>query len=130
METTRQKKIAGVLQNDLTMILQKLLNSSSKNSTILSVTKVKVSTDLSQVKIYVSIFPIDQAKSVFELIETNKSSVKNSMGILIRNQVRRIPSINFFLDDSLDYIDKIEKALEKKSDPLKDNSLIEKRKFI
>ena len=124
METTRQKKIAGVLQNDLTMILQKLLNSSSKNSTILSVTKVKVSTDLSQAKIYVSIYPIDQAKSVFELIEINKSSIKNSMGILIKNQVRRIPSINFFLDDSLDYIDKIEKALEKKSDPLKDNSLI------
>tara|TARA_B100001059_G_C17806903_1_gene569763 strand:+ start:664 stop:1056 length:393 start_codon:yes stop_codon:yes gene_type:complete len=130
METTRQKKTAGILQNDLTLILQKLLKSVGKNSVISSITKVKVSPDLSHAKIYTSIFPINQAKPVFELFDFNKSSIRNSLGILIKNQVRRVPSIDFYLDDSLDRISKIEKALKEKSNPIKDTDLLEKRKFI
>ena len=130
METTRQKKIAGILQNDLTSILQKLLKSVGGNSVICSITKVKISPDLSLAKIYTSVFPINQAKPVFELIELNKSSIRNSLGILIKNQVRRVPAIDFYLDDSLDYINKIEKALEEKSNPIKDSDLLEKRKSI
>ena len=130
METTRQKKIASILQNDLTSILQKLLKSEGKNSLISSISKVRVSSDLSLAKIYTSIFPINQAKSVFELIELNKSSIRNSLGILIKNQVRRVPEIDFYLDDSLEHISKVEKALQEKSNPIKDASLLEKRKSI
>tara|TARA_B100001142_G_scaffold184658_1_gene183981 strand:- start:228 stop:620 length:393 start_codon:yes stop_codon:yes gene_type:complete len=130
METTRQKKIAGILQNDLTSILQKLLKRVGKNSVISSVTKVKISPDLSLAKIYTSVFPINQAKPVFKLIELNKSSIRNSLGILIKNQVRRVPVIEFYLDDSLDHIAKIEKALDEKSNPIKDTDLLEKRKAI
>lgn len=130
METTRQKKIASILQNDLTSILQKLLKSEGKNSVISSISKVRVSSDLSLAKIYTSIFPINQAKSVFELIELNKSSIRNSLGILIKNQVRRVPEIDFYLDDSLEHISKVEKALQEKSNPIKDASLLEKRKSI
>ena len=130
METTRQKKIAGILQNDLTLILQKLLKSVGKNSVISSITKVKVSPDLSLAKIYVSVFPINQVKTVLELIEINKSSIRNSLGILIKNQVRRIPALTFYIDDSLEQISKIEKALQEGSNPIKDSSLLEKRKFL
>tara|TARA_B100001173_G_scaffold74169_1_gene63138 strand:+ start:4725 stop:5117 length:393 start_codon:yes stop_codon:yes gene_type:complete len=130
METTRQKKIAGILQNDLTLILQKLLKSVGKNSVISSITKVKVSPDLSMAKIYVSVFPINQVKTVLELIEINKSSIRNSLGILIKNQVRRIPALAFYVDDSLEQISKIEKALQEESNPIKDSSLLEKRKFL
>tara|TARA_B100000767_G_scaffold76495_1_gene73090 strand:- start:12479 stop:12871 length:393 start_codon:yes stop_codon:yes gene_type:complete len=130
METTRQKKIAGILQNDLTSILQKLLKSVGGNSVICSITKVKISPDLSLAKIYTSVFPINQAKPMFELIELNKGSIRNSLGILIKNQVRRVPAIDFYLDDSLDHISKIEKALEEKSNPIKDTDLLEKRKSI
>ena len=130
METTRQKKIAGILQNDLTLILQKLLKSVGKNSVISSITKVKVSPDLSMAKIYVSVFPINQVKTVLELIEINKSSIRNSLGILIKNQVRRIPALAFYVDDSLEQISKIEKALLEESNPIKDSSLLEKRKFL
>ena len=130
METTRQKKIAGILQNDLTLILQKLLKSVGKNSVISSITKVKVSPDLSLAKIYVSVFPINRVKTVLELIEINKSSIRNSLGILIKNQVRRIPALAFYVDDSLEQISKIEKALQEDSNPIKDSSLLEKRKFL
>ena len=130
METTRQKKIAGILQNDLTLILQKQLKSVGKNSVISSITKVKVSPDLSLAKIYVSVFPINRVKTVLELIEINKSSIRNSLGILIKNQVRRIPALAFYVDDSLEQISKIEKALQEDSNPIKDSSLLEKRKFL
>lgn len=130
METTRQKKISGVLQNDLTSILQKLLKSVGKNSVISSITKVKVSPDLSIAKVYVSVFPINQSAVIFELIELNKSSIRNSLGMLIKNQVRRVPVLAFYLDDSLEYINKIENALKGKGDPIKDESLLDKRKSI
>lgn len=130
METTRQKKISGILQNDLTSILQKLLKSVGKNSVISSITKVKVSPDLSIAKVYVSVFPINQSAVIFELIELNKSSIRNSLGMLIKNQVRRVPVLTFYLDDSLEYINKIENALKGEGDPIKDESLLDKRKSI
>ena len=77
-----------------------------------------------------SVFPINQVKTVIELIEINKSSIRNSLGILIKNQVRRIPALAFYVDDSLEQISKIEKALQEDSNPIKDSSLLEKRKFL
>ena len=130
METTRQKKIAGILQNDLTLILQKLLKNVGKNSVLSSITKVKVSPDLSLAKTYVSVFPVNQVKPVLELIETNKGSIRNSLGVLIKNQVRRVPALVFYIDDSLEQISKIEDALLEGSNPIKDSSLLDKRKFL
>lgn len=130
METTRQKKIAGILQNDLTLILQKLLKSVGKNSVLSSITKVKVSPDLSLAKTYVSVFPVNQVKPVLELIETNKGSIRNSLGVLIKNQVRRVPALAFYIDDSLEQISKIEDALLEGANPIKDSSLLDKRKFL
>jgi ribosome-binding factor A len=130
METNRQKKISGVLQNDLTLILQKLIKSSGKNSIICSVTKVRISPDLSLAKIYVSIFPVTQVKSIFELIMQSQNLIRKSLGSLIKNQVRRIPDLAFYIDDSLEQISEIEKALKGNSNPIKDTSLLSKRKSI
>jgi ribosome-binding factor A len=130
METNRQKKISGVLQNDLTLILQKLIKSSGKSSIICSVTKVRISPDLSLAKIYVSIFPVTQVKSIFELIMQSQNLIRKSLGSLIKNQVRRIPDLAFYIDDSLEQISEIEKALKGILIPSKILALLSKRKSI
>ena len=130
MDTTRQKKIAGLLQKDVAIILLKLLKSSGENNVLSSVTKVKISPDLSLAKIYVSIFPVLQAPSILKLIGNNKNSLRRSLGELIKNQVRRIPDLAFYIDDSLEHIDKVEAALKGSEDPIKNSSLLNKRKSI
>jgi ribosome-binding factor A len=130
METTRQKKISGILQKDLIAILQRLLKASMKNTLIASVTKVKISPDLSVAKVYVSVFPVKASKEVFELIKESRGAIRNSLGVLVKNQIRRVPELSFFLDDSLDYIDKIDSALKSGEDPIKNTDLLEKRKKL
>ncbi|SUZ79768.1 uncharacterized protein METZ01_LOCUS32622 [marine metagenome] len=130
MDTTRQKKIAGLLQKDVAIILLKLLKSSGENNVLSSVTKVKISPDLSLAKIYVSIFPVLQASSILKLIGNNKNSIRRSLGELIKNQVRRIPDLAFYIDDSLEHIDKVEAALKGSEDPIKNSRLLNKRKSI
>ena len=130
METTRQKKISGILQKDLIAILQRLLKDSMKNTLIASVTKVKISPDLSVAKVYVSVFPVKASKEVFELIKESRGAIRNSLGVLVKNQIRRVPDLSFFLDDSLDYIEKIDSALKNGEDPIKNTDLLEKRKKL
>jgi|TARA_B110000977_G_C11032035_1_gene475653 ribosome-binding factor A len=130
METTRQKKISGILQKDLIAILQRLLKDSMKNALIASVTKVKISPDLSVAKVYVSVFPVKASKEVFELIKESRGAIRNSLGVLVKNQIRRVPELSFFLDDSLDYIEKIDSALKNGEDPIKNTDLLEKRKKL
>ena len=119
MESERQKKISTVLQKDLITIIQRTLKSSATVNTIISVTKVSISADLMHAKAYISVFPFAKSDSVLELILSNKSKIKNSLGALLRNHLRRIPEILFFIDDSLDHIEKIDIALQNKSNPIK-----------
>ena len=130
MESTRQKKIGVTLQKDLTIILQKLLKEGSMGSIIASVTKVRVSPDLSSAKVYISVFPVKNTPVIFDLISQKKSEIRNSLGILVKNQIRRVPELFFYNDDSLEHIDSIDNALKKNEDPIKNTSLLEKRKKI
>ena len=130
MESTRQKKIGVTLQKDLTIILQKLLKVGAMGSIIASVTKVRVSSDLSSAKVYISVFPVKNTPVIFDLISQKKSEIRNSLGILVKNQIRRVPELFFYNDDSLEYIDSIDAALKKNEDPIKNTSLLEKRKKI
>jgi ribosome-binding factor A len=130
METTRQKKVGVFLRKDITEILQKLLKETSITSTIASVTKVRVSQDLSSAKVYISVFPVKNTSAVFELIELKKAEIRGVLGVLIKNQIRRVPELFYFNDDSLDQIDSIDAALKKIDDPIKDRSLLDKRKKI
>ena len=130
METTRQKKIGAVIQQDLSVILQKLLKETLSGSVIASVTKVRVSSDLSSAKTYISVFPVKNTPTIFDLIGQKKSEIRNSLGILVKNQIRRVPELFFYNDDSLEHIDSIDAALKKNEDPIKNTSLLEKRKKI
>lgn len=130
MESTRQKKIGVTLQKDLTIILQKLLKEGAMGSIIASVTKVRVSPDLSSAKVYISVFPVKNTPVIFDLISQKKSEIRNSLGVLVKNQIRRVPELFFYNDDSLEHIDSIDAALKKNEDPIKNTSLLEKRKKI
>ena len=130
METTRQKKIGATIQKDLTVIFQNLLQNNSFHSTIVSVTKVRVSPDLSSAKIYLSVFPFKNLQNIFDLVLDKKKEIRNALALLVKNQVRRIPELFFYNDDSLEHIDSIDLALKKTEDPIKDRSLLGKRKKL
>ncbi len=127
METNRQKKIAGVLQKDLAEVLQHAARDRMKG-VIISVTKVHVTTDLSQAKVYISIFPQLKRDILMEGIRANTKSIRYEMAKRTRYQLRRMPDLTFYVDDSLDYIEDIESALQgKKENPIKNPAILEKR---
>jgi ribosome-binding factor A len=99
-------------------------------SVIASVTKVRVSSDLSSAKTYISVFPVKNTSMVFDLFSKKKSAIRHSLALLVKNQVRRVPELFFYNDDSLEYINSIDNALKKTEDPIKNTSLLAKRKKI
>ena len=129
-ESNRQKKIAGVLQNDLALVLQKMLRDSGQLGIIISVSKVTVTTDLSLSKVYVSVFPPDKAKLMVKELNVLKPSIKNQIAQKTKHQLRKMPDLVFYNDDSLEYIGKIEEAVKGDEDPIKDPKIIEKRKKL
>jgi ribosome-binding factor A len=128
METNRQKKIGGVIQKDLADILQKILKENGLTGILISVTKVTVTTDLSISKVYLSIFPNKDAKSLLEEIKQRQPLIKHELAQLTRNQLRKVPELDFYNDDSLEYIAKIEESLERSENPISNPNLLEKRR--
>lgn len=128
METNRQKKIGGVLQQDLAEVLQNAARDSGLNGVLISVSKVSVTTDLSIAKVYLSIFPVDKTKELMDGIVANRDLIKHEIAKRTRHQLRRMPSLTFFVDDSLEYIDNIETSLKGEQDPIKDSNLLDRRK--
>lgn len=110
MESTRQKKINRLLQKEIAEILRKLTPALAPGKMI-TVTTVRVSPDLGTSKIYLSIFPSLEKEKVLESVINASGSVRNELGKLVRNQLRVVPELNFFLDDSLDYIENIDTLL-------------------
>ncbi|MFB9056853.1 30S ribosome-binding factor RbfA [Mariniflexile ostreae] len=127
-ESQRQKKIASVLQNDLADVLQKAATDGGMRGVLISVSKVKVAADLSIAKVYLSIFPNNKAETLLKGITSNTPLIKHEIAQRTKQQLRRMPSLEFFIDDSLEYIDQIDKSLKGQENPLKDTSLLEKRK--
>lgn len=128
METNRQKKIGGVLQQDLAEVLQNAARDSGLNGVLISVSKVSVTTDLSIAKVYLSIFPVSKTKELMDGIVANRDLIKHEIAQRTRHQLRRMPSLSFFVDDSLEYIDNIETSLKGEEDPIKDSDLLDPRK--
>ena len=89
-----------------------------------------MSSDLSSTKIYISVFPVKNTSMIFDLFSKKKNAIRHSLALLVKNQVRRVPELFFYNDDSLEYIDSIELALKKTEDPIKNSSLLPKRKSI
>ncbi|UJH90126.1 30S ribosome-binding factor RbfA [Antarcticibacterium sp. 1MA-6-2] len=128
METNRQKKIGGVLQKDLAEILQNHLRDAGVTGILISVSKVKVTTDLSVAKAYLSIFPSKDAKDLLKELNIIKPKIKHELAQRTRNQLRRMPDLEFFIDDSLEYIEKIEKSIKGDENPIEQPDLLERRK--
>lgn len=128
METQRQKKIGGIIQKDMADILQRAATDGGLKGTLISVSKVSITTDLSIAKVYVSIFPNESAAELLEGIQSNQALIKHELAQRTKNQLRRVPELNFYLDDSLDYIDKIEKSLKGGENPIENRELLDKRK--
>ena len=126
-ETPRQKKIGTVLQQEIAALLQNAIRKGNVSNLMISVTKVNVTSDLSIAKVYLSIFPNNLASSYFENLKENRSQLRHDLSQKMKNQLRRIPELHFYLDDSLDYIEAIEKELDKGENPIKNPTDLESR---
>jgi ribosome-binding factor A len=127
-ESQRQKKIGSVLQRDLVDVLQNAATQGGMQGILISVSKVKVTVDLSVAKVYLSIFPNDKAEELLVGIKSNTPLIRHEVAQRTKHQLRRMPNLEFFVDDSLEYIDQIEKSLKGQENPIKDPSILEKRK--
>lgn len=128
METNRQKKIGSLLQQYLAHVLQGAVREAGAPNLIISVTKVSVTPDLSLARAYVSIFPSEKAQEIIQNIKEQKALIKHEVAQLTKYQLRKMPDLEFFLDDSLDYVAKIESSLQGEENPIKNPELLAKRK--
>lgn len=116
MEGTRLQKIERLIQKDLSEIF--LRQTQQMPGVMVSVTRVRMSPDLGLARVFLSVFPSERGAELLENINQNKKSVRFDLGQRIGKQVRRIPELAFFIDDSLDYLENIDKLLnrDKKND--------------
>ena len=110
METTRQNKIARLLQKELSDIF--LLQTKSMHGTLVSVSTVRISPDMSVARTYLSVFPSEKADEIVKNINANMKSIRYELGTRVRHQLRIIPELKFFIDDSLDYLERIDELLK------------------
>lgn len=111
MNTTRQQKIAAMLQRELADIL--LIDSRNIYRCMITVTNVTISPDLSIARAYLSIYNTPDKEAVMGLIKDNTKDIRYRLGQKIRNQIRVVPSLEFFIDDTLDYMERIDELLKK-----------------
>ena len=111
MQETRQNKIARLLQKELSLIFQE--QTRSLHGVMVSVTRVKISPDLSICTAYLSIFPSEKGEELIQNITKNEKQIRYELGTRVRYQLRIIPELRFFIDDSLDYIKRIDELLKK-----------------
>ena len=110
MQETRQNRIARLLQKELAQIFQS--QTRMMHGVMVSVTRAKVSPDLSICTAYLSVFPSEKGEEILKNINRNEKTIRYELGTRIRNQVRIIPELRFFIDDSLDYIEHIDSLLK------------------
>ena len=110
METTRQNKIARLLQKELGDIF--LLQAKSMPGVLVSVSVVRISPDLSVARVYLSIFPSEKSEEMVKNINAGMKSIRYELGTRVRHQLRIIPELKFFVDDSLDYLEHIDELLK------------------
>ncbi len=111
MQETRQNRISRLLQKELSLIFQS--QTRRMHGVMVSVTKVRVSPDLSICTAYLSVFPSEKGEEILKNINANEKTIRFDLGKKVRNQLRIIPELRFFLDDSLDYLEHIDELLKK-----------------
>ncbi len=111
-ESKRQKQVGRMLEEELNAIFRKKgWNIMGKG--MISISRVKVTPDLAEAKVYLSMFQIDDKDAMLATIEKNGWEVRNDLGKKIKNNVRKLPTLAFYDDDTLEYVSKIEKVLER-----------------
>ena len=110
METTRQNKISRLIQKELSEIF--LLQTKAMNGVLVSVSVVRISPDVSVARVYLSVFPSNRSEEIVKNINANMKAIRYELGTRVRHQLRIIPELKFFVDDSLDYIEKIDELLK------------------
>lgn len=111
MQETRQNKVSRLLQKELAEIFQS--QTRQMKGVLVSVTKVRISPDLSICTAYLSIFPSEKGSELLDNIKANDKTIRYELGKRVRNQLRIIPELRFFIDDSLDYSEHIDELLKK-----------------
>lgn len=129
-ETQKQKKVGTLIQHDLAEIIQKELRKSGELRVIVSVSKVRVTADFSLAKAYLSIFPKDKVEGVMEELQKHRLQLKHQVAQRTRHQLRKMPELVLYMDDSLDYIEDIEEAVKGEEDPIQNPDLLDKRKKL
>ena len=111
METTRQNKISRLLQKELSEIF--LLQTKAMPGVLVSVSAVRISPDMSIARVYLSVFPSEKAEEIVKNVNDNMKTIRYELGTRVRHQLRIIPELKFFVDDSLDYAERIDELLKK-----------------
>ncbi|HSZ85143.1 MAG TPA: 30S ribosome-binding factor RbfA [Puia sp.] len=119
-EGKRQKQVASLIQKELNEIFQRL-DLTMIDGGMVSISSVKISPDLLQAKIYLSFFPVKNAETSMKHIEEKSWEIKRQLALRVKLQLRRIPVLHFFLDDTLDYAFKMEEIFKKINDGKKEN---------
>jgi len=110
MESTRQQKVARQIQKDLSEIFMRESREVA-NGKMITVTAVRMSPDLSFAKVYLSIFPSDNASEFLDKLQHHVKHIRLELGKKVRHQLRIVPELAFFIDDSLDYMEHIDELL-------------------
>ncbi|OYT17306.1 MAG: ribosome-binding factor A [Bacteroidetes bacterium 4572_77] len=111
METKRQEKISRLIQKEMGQLFQNQLSGLGEGGMI-TVTKAKITPDLGLAKIYLSLLAVDDATAVIDNINRNEREIRYAFGKEVRHQLRSIPHLKFYLDDSMDYYENIDRLLK------------------
>lgn len=112
MESTRQQKVARLIQKEIA----ELMRQNSRNfgaGVMISVTVVRMTPDLGVARIFLSVFPSDRSKEIIDQVQQSHKMIRFELGKKVGKQLRVIPELQFFIDDSLDYADRIDELLKK-----------------
>ncbi|MFD1258093.1 30S ribosome-binding factor RbfA [Mucilaginibacter terrae] len=112
MESKRQQKFAGVLQQDLATIFQREGQSYLPN-TLVTITKVRVTPDLAIARVFLSFFNNVNVQQSLQLVKSHASEIRYKLGARIKDQVRVIPQLEFFVDDTNEYVERMDKLFDK-----------------
>lgn len=112
MESKRQQKFAGVIQEDLAAIFQREGMNYLPN-TLVTITKVRVTPDLAIARIFLSFFNNSNMAQALHIIKSHASEIRYKLGARIKDQVRVVPQLEFFVDDTSEYVERMDKIFDK-----------------
>jgi ribosome-binding factor A len=111
-ESKRQKQVAGLINEELNDIFRRM-NLSMLDGGMISIASVKITPDLFEARVYLSMFQVKDAQAALQHVEAKNKEIRKELGTRVRHQLRSIPELKFYIDDTLDYVFKMEELFEK-----------------